>query len=554
MSTQQRTSLVWRGSVTAMSLALPILLGSTALFSWHTQHQKRKLNNSMKQKIKSANQEILSIKDKLNQLKVNTNYPSNKNEDEKKFLTQTDFENEVASDIAKFKHLASLKKITFPSNVFSETDPINFYSKNREKKTQYKQKQWILLKFIFENILLIPKLKIDQLELKELAHDDYDNNSSLSLGTLLITITTREDYFQKLLNSIIGSKYSFVISSINISNNNPIPPLHHCAYIKDRLLPILGSETITATLRIHLCNTAANTSSPLNQLQWKHQTNQSPLFVSRHYAVKNETLIDLIEYSQTLSPPIPNEWVVSNNLDYGNSNLIFEDLDHTGFNNLEKWQGDNPKEEPGRFSSDPNDPTSHPLLWTKLRCYQKDITSEVYSLYFLGTHSDKKFQVQPETILQSKNSHGKTTFNKKIRDVQIGEQIEGLPYKLVDYQEKRTRYKKTYYDSSELTIEHPETKQQVVLIKKSPSHPRPTQLVNITSIKLENTIFDPPQTISLKLGDCFSLDYFLPHDESKDKQNLVERETYQLIDINSNEVTLQKDSNRYKIPIITTKY
>ena len=80
---------------------------------------------------------------------------------------------------------------------------------------------------------------------------------------------------------------------------------------------------------------------------------------------------------------------------------------------------------------------------------------------------------------------------------------------------------------------------------------QPCQLTNVTSIKIENTIFEPPQAITLKLGDYFALDYFLPNKGSIDKKTLIERESYQLIGISNSSLTIGKDSHQYKIPIIS---
>ncbi|MBX9577232.1 MAG: hypothetical protein K2W97_02010 [Chthoniobacterales bacterium] len=550
-----------------LSVVLLASLFVIAVFSFYNKRQKQKLNDLILQKINSEEREILMLTKQLTDLKskaitlskenlttANSSYILSKIE-ENNLLSPIDFENEVRNFLAQFEHQTSVKKIALPSNFFSEFERKILYSKKTEKEMQHKQKQFVLMKNILENIILFPKLKIEKFELRDDANNDCTVNRSPLLGTLFISIRTREKYFQKIFNSIISSKYFFIISSITISNSNPVPPLHHSIYSKDKILPILGTETITASLKIDLFN-SANISQLSNKLGCEHQKEGYPLFASRHYATKNELLIDPIDYPQRLCPPVSNEWLANNNLDYSNPNILFEDIDHTGFTNLEKWQGDNPQEEPGKFSSDPNDPTSHPLLWTKLKCYQKDITSEIHSIYFLGLESRKKetlFQIQPNSALQSKNRHGKAIFDKKIRSLKMGEQIDGLAYKIVNYQKKQTIYKNTYYDSSELTIEHLNTREQVTLIKKTPYHPQPTQVANITSLKIENTLFNPAHIISLKLGDYFSLDYVLPNNGLADKQNIIETENYQLVGLDSEKLTIERNSIRYKIPITATE-
>ena len=547
-----------------ISLIFLTSLCVAAIFSYYSKYQKKKLNWSLLEKINNANQEILNIKSKLK-----TNAFSNKNLTNNNFfqsdfeetilLNSIDFENEVKNGITNFKSQAAIKKILFSDHIFSEIEEKILYSKKTEKTIQQKQKEWILIKKILENILLFPKLKIEKFEIQEPSQDHVSNSKSLPLETLFITVVTREDYFQRLFNTIISNKYLFIISSLLISNNNPIPPLHHSLYSKEKIIPILGNENITATLRIHLFDLEQHqeiikNSSTLskNKFAWQYPKGASPLFTSRHYATKNEVLIDPIDYPEMLCPPIPNEWLANNNLDYSNPNILSEDLDNTGFNNLEKWQGDNPQEEPGQSSADPNDPTSHPLLWTKLRCYQNYITNEINSIYFLGiefNNNELIFKIQPNSAIASQKSHGKNTLNKKIRYVKMGEEIEGLPYKIVDYQEKKTTYKKTFYDSSELTIENINTKEKLVLIKKTPYHTEASQTTNITSIKVENTLFNPSHILNLKLQDSFSLYYILPNTGLTDQQNIIETEKYQLINLNTQEIIIKKEKKQYKIPI-----
>lgn len=538
----------------SLGTLLLIALTVVATVSSYLRHQKEKLNNLGLQQAAVIEQKIFFIKKRINKFNIKPDQTVKENSEKENWLTSIDFEQEVKKNLAQWQHQAFIKKISLPNNIFSIFEQKYFLSENTEKQLQVKQKQWILIKNIFEKILLFPKSKIEQFDLKEEPFNPT-NNSLSQLGTLVISLTMQEDQFQKSFNQIVCDNH-FIISSVNISNSNPLPPPHHYLSLKDSLLPILGNEVITTTLRINLFDITYKNNPSVSNVEWKCEKTKPLLFVSRHYAVKNETLIEPTEYPQTLCPPIPNDWLVLNGLDYSNPNILFEDIDHTGFNNLEKWQGDNPQEEPGKFSSDPNDPTSHPLLWTKLRCHQKEIISQIYSLYFLGfqiNKQEKLFQIQPNIELQTTNIQGKVTFNKKIRCARMGEQIEGIPYKIVNYQEERSNYKKTYYDSSKLTLEHLTTKQQTILIKKTSYHPLPEKLTNITSIKLENTIFNPPQEINLKWGDHFTLEYVLPNEGWRNPQNVLQSEDYQLVDINNNFLTIRKDSHQYKIPIILEK-
>jgi hypothetical protein len=553
-----------------------ISLCGAALFSSYNNYQKRKYYDSLSNNIRSIEQKIIIIKKELAVLKnqasisdnnKNTNFNNqfyHMELEEESLLNEIDFEKRVNNETERLEKLSSIKKTVFPQRFFSSFFLKIFFSKNKDENLKIKQKQFVLIKNILEKIILFPKSKIEELEFQNIIINSPLENGISSLGTLSLMISMREDYFQKLFNSIIENKYFFVISSMKISNSNPLPPLHQKLYSKDHLVPILGSEIVTASLKIDLFDistisplssqeTSQNSnSSSQNKIAWKYQQGAPPLFVARHYATKNGALIDPIEDPKTFSPPIPNEWLINNNLDYNNPNIAFEDSDQTGFNNLEKWLADRPEEEPGKFFTDPNDPTSHPLLWTKLKCYKKDIQTESYDIYFLGlldNNNENIFEIQPNTPLPFKNRHGFTIVNKKIRDVKMGEIIEGIPYKVVHYFQNKTLYKNTTYDSSELTIEEIHTKKQFVLIKKTACHPQATQIINITSLQLENTLFHPPHIIKLKLGDCFSLDYFLPNNGLIDQKNVIDTEKYQLIDCSSKELTIEKDNHQYHLHI-----
>ena len=256
-----------------------------------------------------------------------------------------------------------------------------------------------------------------------------------------------------------------------------------------------------------------------------------------------------------LHPPVPNEWFINNNLDYCNPNILSEDNNHNGFTNLEKWLGSNPLQEPGKFSSDPNDPHSHPLLWTKLRCYQNDITKNSYDFYFCGYDNDsseKIFQLQPNTAVPNIDAHSKPIFNAKIRYVKLGEKLAGLPLQVMSYEEKKITYKNIYYDASELIVVNPNTQEQWTLIKKSTYHPEPTHIVCNDAICFHDQLFVPPKIIKVKRGDFFKLETFIPPNENTSSEKR-ETELYQLIDIKNNEVIIKKDNQQYRIPIVSTE-
>lgn len=533
----------------ALVILFLIFLFGIACFSFHRRYQKEKSIMLILVKDKIEKQKILTIKKEIDKLKNQNKIKFSESLENNNLMN---FESEQLLLLAKFEDEAFTKKIIFPNNFFSELQKNFILNKNSEKSSQIKQSQFFLIKKIIEKILIFPKLKVTQLELAA-PHEknSLKNEKDLSLGIIFLSITAEEKTIKNIINKIFNNNFNFIISSIEIFNSHCISLSCNAFTSNEKLLPILGGETVTAKITINLLNLSEKSAD--KKLEWSEQKDKTPLFSSKHYAVQNKILIDPIKYPKIIFPPIPNTWIVDNNLDYSNQNLLFEDPDQTGFNNLEKWAGDNPREEPGKFSSDPNNPISHPLLWTKLQCYEEDIINEVYGIYFLGTlinNNEVLFKIQPVTPLISNSYNRKMIRNKKIRYASMYQQIEGLPYKIINYEEKNIIYKNTSYDNSELTVENINTKEKVVIIKKTPYNNKLTNLNNIKLIKIKNTIFNPPEVICLKIGDYFSLDYFLKNRTSGKKDNLIERECYQLITLSNNNLIVKKDSREYKIPII----
>lgn len=80
-------------------------------------------------------------------------------------------------------------------------------------------------------------------------------------------------------------------------------------------------------------------------------------FVSRIYLLREGRLVDILESGNDLFSGIPNAWVLENSLDYTDMNLPKRDPDQDGFTNQEEYGG----------KTNPNDKSSTPPIWTKLR-------------------------------------------------------------------------------------------------------------------------------------------------------------------------------------------
>lgn len=168
---------------------------------------------------------------------------------------------------------------------------------------------------------------------------------------------------------------------------------------------------------------------------------EGSLFVSRPYVLKDGNLVDPLEEGQDLHPPIKNAWLIRYNLDYADPDVKDQDPDQDRFSNLEEFLA----------GTDPTNPNSVPPYYTKLRLLKFD--PKPFRLKFSGTPDEG----QTFTI-NTKDLGGRTQF------LQLGDTIEGAPYKLLSYEPKSTTRNEMEVDISELTIQNTETGQNIVLV------------------------------------------------------------------------------------------
>ena len=172
---------------------------------------------------------------------------------------------------------------------------------------------------------------------------------------------------------------------------------------------------------------------------------QGSLFVSRHYLLIGGKLLDPIEGGEDLHPPIPNAWLIQNNLDYANTRIKDLDVDGDGFNNLEEFKA----------KTNPQDPASAPPSFTKLKLVAfKPVPFRIVFKGDGGTDG-KEFQINFKDL----KGAARTQYKK------LNEQIADAPYRIVSYTAIPGPYGVNVKgDKSELTIENTNTNETIVLV------------------------------------------------------------------------------------------
>jgi len=168
---------------------------------------------------------------------------------------------------------------------------------------------------------------------------------------------------------------------------------------------------------------------------------RSGLFVPEKHFIGSNGLPATLKTTE-VHPPVPNEWLEQFGLPIADSDVLEQDPDGDGFNNLDEWAG----------HTNPSDPNSHPEYYTKLKL--KSATEEPFRLVFSSWVGDT-FAINTIDLKQP------TQFLK------VGDAIKGTRFKIAKFQEK---YQKNQYgtnvDVSELTLEQIETHEQLTLVKE----------------------------------------------------------------------------------------
>jgi len=179
--------------------------------------------------------------------------------------------------------------------------------------------------------------------------------------------------------------------------------------------------------------------------EWKF-SGRSGLFVpEKHFIGANGSPTTL--QTTQVHPPVPNEWFEEFNLPISDADVLTQDPDTDGFNNLDEFQG----------KTTPTDKNSHPDYIAKLKL--KSFSEEPFRLMFSSWVDDpsagQTFGINAIDLKQP------TQF------VKVGDMIPGTQFKVLKFEEKyQPNQYGTNMDVSELLLEHQATKDRLTLVKE----------------------------------------------------------------------------------------
>ena len=278
-------------------------------------------------------------------------------------------------------------------------------------------------------------------------------------------------------------------------------------------------------------------------VMWNSRRDGASPFVSRLYLLKNGILLDPLEQSQPLYPPVPNKWLFDHGLDYTDVRILERDPKHKGFTVLEEFLA----------GTDPNDMTKLPPLRTKLGYSETDIHKNSYVFEFVGIEEidgRKEFQLRPLESLpnpSNKDSKGNIRSDRNTRSAGLGASIPGAEFlKVVEFKEKKKIINDTEYDVSELVLENSASGSRHTIIKKNPSREyQRTPIEIMESVQLHYQLTGATEEIiPLKMGQEFNL-------TSLDKKY---HETYKFHRLSKEGIVLEKDGVSHTIkPVLPVK-
>ncbi len=167
---------------------------------------------------------------------------------------------------------------------------------------------------------------------------------------------------------------------------------------------------------------------------------RSGLFVPEKHFIGANGLPATLKTTQ-VHPPVPNEWLEEFGLPIAEGDVLTQDPDGDGFNNLDEWQG----------HTNPTDKNSRPDYIVRLKL--KSVTEEPFRLKFMSWASDS-FGINALDL------------NEPTQFVKVGDTVAGTHFKVVKFNEKHETAPSTGgdIDVSELLLENEDTHDQVTLV------------------------------------------------------------------------------------------
>ena len=256
----------------------------------------------------------------------------------------------------------------------------------------------------------------------------------------------------------------------------------------------------------------------------------SPL-VSRPYLLRDGKLIDPMEGTEPLYPPVPNQWLIDHQLDYTDVNILERDPKHKGFTVKEEFEA----------GTDPNNPKQFPPLYSKLGYSANDIRKSNYTLEFQGEEENegrKEYLIRPFQPLPNPAKGNRP--DNSVRAVVKGDTVPGAPFlKVVDFIPKKKTINDTEYDVSELILENTLTGERHALVQRSTSREyRKKTIELVESVTFHYQLAGAPQEdITVERGKELTLG-------SLDK---TYTENYKLVDFSSEGILLNKGGKSFTV-------
>ena len=227
---------------------------------------------------------------------------------------------------------------------------------------------------------------------------------------------------------------------------------------------------------------AAEADAALQHLQQPPQwtfSGRSGLFVPEKHFIGANGQPATLQNTQ-VHAPVPNEWLEQFNLPIADADVLTQDPDGDGFNNLDEWQG----------HTNPTDKASHPPYINKLKL--KSFTQEPFRLKFSSWNpASETFEINAIDL------------KEPTQYLKIGDTISGTHFKLMKFNEKHTPNPATggENDTSELLIEHTENHSQLTLILQQVA----TSPESIATFTYTWPCTNPPEDIRVRKEQEFSL-------------------------------------------------